>query len=141
MRDYLGKDFFRLFSGSYIYVERTLLNGLKRQGVVGVIDLEYYDYEVKPQTRVFATEETVLQRVPPRIALRNIAELEFSHTVMFCEDLDHKLIEPLGEYTGQLETVYDFDLMLNGGHITGYLLTGAIAAQFESLQQSYPTKP
>lgn len=137
MRRYIDQDFFHEFRDAYIYVERTLLNGEKRQGVVGVIDLEYYDYDPKPNTKVYATEATVLQRVPPRIALRKIADLEFSHTVMFCDDKNKTIIEPIRSKLDQLKIVYDFDLMTNGGHITGYLLSKDIALNFESAVKIY----
>lgn len=137
MRAYLERDFFRTFPDSYIYVERTLLDGSIRQGIVGMIDLEYYDYASKPTTKIFATEATVMQRVPPRIALRKIADLEFSHAVMFCDDKDQSLIEPIGQKRDQLEKVYDFDLMMGGGHIRGYLLQGENAAAFSKSISEY----
>lgn len=137
MRDYLSCDFFKSYPQSYVYVERTLFNGQIRQGIVGVIDLEFYDYAPKPSTKIYATEATVLQRVPPRIALRKTADLEFSHVVMFCDDKNHTLIEPVASMRDKLEKVYDFDLMTNGGHITGYMLPRADAAEFEQAISSY----
>lgn len=137
MRTYMNRDFFRAYPDSYVYVERTLRNGAIRQGIVGVIDLEYYDYAPKTTTKIFATEATVLQRVPPRIALRKIADLEFSHTVMFCDDKARSLIEPVGGKRDQLEKLYDFDLMMDGGHISGYLLQGDNAADFARRVAAY----
>ena len=137
IRQMIAEDFFKTYRNSYVYVERTLLNGEIRQGVVGVIDLEYYDYSPKPMTKIFATEATVLQRVPPRIALRKISNMEFSHTVMFCEDDDHCLIEPLGALKSNLEKLYDFELMTNGGRITGYLLHDDDARHFEERLAEY----
>lgn len=137
MRAYLEKNIFAEYPESYIYVERTLQNGNIRQGIVGMIDLEYYDYAPKEETKIFATEATVLQRVPPRIALRRIADLEFSHVVMFCDDRAHTLIEPVGLMRSNLQKVYDFDLMTNGGHITGYLLRKNDAAHFEQAVKAY----
>lgn len=137
MRAYLERDFFCVFPNSYIYVERTLSNGAIRHGIVGMIDLEHYDYAPKSNTKIFATEATVLQRVPPRIALRKIADLEFSHTVMFCDDKACALIEPVSKFREQLQNLYDFDLMTNGGHIRGYLLDGERAAEFERAISAY----
>ena len=137
MERYLENDFFQEFSNSYIYVERTLKNGMIRPGIVGVVDLEYYDYAPNDDTKIFATEATVLQRVPPRVALRKDASLEFSHTVVFCDDEDQKIIEAIAQIKDQLAVVYDFDLMLDGGHITGYLLCGDHAVHFEKLIAEY----
>ena len=137
MRKYLDSNFFCTYPNSYVYVERTLRSGAIRQGIVGVIDLESYDYAPKPTTKIFATEATVLQRVPPRIALRKIADLEFSHTVMFCDDNECTLIEPIAQMRDQLKTLYDFDLMEDGGHIHGYLLDGDNAADFDRRIAAY----
>lgn len=131
MLHYLNHSIFREYSNCFIYVERTLADGSIRQGIVGMIDLEVYDYDPKENTKVFATEETVLQRVPPRVALRKDAALEFSHTVMFCNDPSCSLIESVGVKCHALEKLYEFDLMGNGGHICGYLLNGLHADVFD----------
>lgn len=130
MRKYLNQDFFKEYANSYVYVERTLKNGKIRCGILGVIDLEFYDYKPKSTTKILATEATVLQRVPPRIALRKIADLEFSHTVIFCDDPTCNLIDPITAMRTDMEKLYDFDLMTDGGHITGYLLSEELAHSF-----------
>ena len=137
MRNLVKQNFFHTYPNSYIYVERKLLNGKVRQGIIGVVDLEYYDYEPKASTKIFATEATVLQRVPPRIALRKISSLEFSHTVIFCEDKTHSLVESIGALKENLEKLYDFELMSGGGQITGYLLQGEHAAKLENRIKEY----
>ena len=43
MTAYLQSDVFACLPDSFIYVERTLLDGTVRTGVVGVVDLEQYD--------------------------------------------------------------------------------------------------
>lgn len=123
MRTYLDRGIFSEYPDSFIYIERTLANGSLRCGVLGVVDLEYYDFVPKSNTKIFATEATVLQRVPPRIELRKIADLEFSHTVVFCDDKTDALIGPITEKRDTLPKIYDFDLMKDGGHITGYLVS------------------
>lgn len=137
MSGLIEENFFKVYPGCYVYVERTLVNGDIRQGVVGVIDLECYDYDPKITTKVYATEATVLQRVPPRIALRTISPMEFSHTVMFCDDKENSLIEPIGAIKEKLEKLYDFELMTDGGHISGYLLCGKAAEAFENRIAEY----
>lgn len=137
MLRYLDGTTLCTYPNCYIYVERTLHNGDIRQGVVGMIDLEFYDYDPKSHTKIFATEETVLQRVPPRVALRKGAALEFSHTVMFCDDPSCTLIESVANKRCSLNKLYDFDLMKDGGHICGYLLDGANAEEFSRRISEY----
>lgn len=137
MLRYLENNTLQEYQNSFVYVERTLCNGSVRQGVVGKVDLEFYDFEPKPNTKIYATEATVLQRVPPRVALRKDAALEFSHTVMFCDDPICTLIEPIGLKRDTLKQLYDFDLMCEGGHICGYLLDGADADEFTKSIRAY----
>lgn len=137
MLQYLQNNTMCTYPNSYVYVERTLKNGMIRQGVVGMIDLEFYDYDPKPDTKIYATEATVLQRVPARVALRKDAVLEFSHTVMFCNDPSCTLIESVGKNRDALKKLYDFDLMYDGGNIRGYLLDGVNAETFTQTISAY----
>lgn len=137
MEEYLKKDVFRVYPNSYIYVERTLLNGTVRPGLVGAVDLETYDYHAGSVSPVRATEKTVLERIPPRQRVRNDASIEFPHVLMLCDDDEKRLLEPIAAKKGSLQKVYDFDLMEGGGHITGWLVTGADAAVFDRAFESY----
>lgn len=90
-----------------VYVERTLSNGKIRRGIIGAIDLEAYDYSPNARTAVRATEETVPERIPPRVKIRRDAPLELPHVMLLIDDPEKTVIEPL---TGHcLETIYDFD--------------------------------
>ena len=137
MQQYCHDGTLKEYKNSYVYVERTLANGDIRQGVLGIIDLEFYDYDPKPDTKIFATEATVLQRVPPRVALRKNACLEFSHTVMFLDDTTRTIIETVGTRKDSLELLYNFDLMFGGGNVCGYLLNGDAAVDFEESIRRY----
>ena len=110
------------FEDAFIYVERTLLNGSVRRGIVGVIDLEAYDFMPGSTSAVRATEKTVLERIPPRVRIRKNASLELSHVLLLADDDENRLIEPLTDKKGAMTCLYDFDLMADGGHIAGYLL-------------------
>ena len=123
MEDYLRQGLFRQLGESLIYVERWLDNGTLRRGLVGVVDLEQYDYHPGSTTLIRATEGTVLSRIPPRVAVRRNAALELPHILMLMDDPDRTVIEPLTLETGEMERLYEFDLMEKGGHITGYRLT------------------
>lgn len=132
MRSYLEQGLFQKFAKSYIYVERTLENGMIRKGLVGMVDLESYDYHPGSQSLTRATEQTVLERIPPRKQVRKDAPLEFPHVLMLCDDEKMELIEPVAEAKQGMQVVYDFDLMEDGGHITGYLLSEEEAAAFDA---------
>ena len=134
---YLNHDVFRAYPDSYIYVERTLVDGSIRPGLIGMVDLEAYDYRPGSVSPIRATERTVLERIPPRKMVRRDAALEFPHVLMLCDDDEFRLIEPIRDMKDRLQMVYDFDLMEDGGHITGWLVTGEDAADFDTAFSAY----
>lgn len=132
MDEYIDNGVFRTISNSYIYVERKLKNGTVRKGVVGAIDLEEYDYSKGSTTKVRATEKTVVERIPPRLKVRENARVEFPHIMILVDNPECDIVEFLGQNKDKFEVVYDFDLMMNSGHITGYRVDDATASVFES---------
>ena len=122
MDEYLDQGLFRTLPNALIYVERWLDNKKLRRGLVGVVDLECYDYNAGSSRLIRATEGTVITRLPPRVAVRRNASLELPHIMVLVDDPDKQLIEHLTYETDRMEEVYDFDLMERGGHITGYLV-------------------
>lgn len=124
MNKYLNSDIYNEYKNSFIYVERIQSDGKLRAGIVGAVDLDEYDYSPDSTSRVRATEKTVLERIPPRVEIRKNAPTELPHILMLMDDVNRQIIEPLAEMSkgGKLEKLYDFDLMLGGGHITGYLI-------------------
>ena len=124
MADYLATGIFREAPASFVYVERTLANGCIRRGLVGALDLERYDFRSDAVSAVRATEQTVVERIPPRKKIRQGAPLELPHVLLLCDDADGRIIEPLTDRKAQLESVYDFELMEGGGHIRGWLVSG-----------------
>ena len=125
MTHYLREDRFALLPHAMVYVERTLDNGRVRRGLVGMVDLEQYDYEPGSSAPIRATEGTVLSRIPPRVAVRKNAPIELPHVMLLIDDPEKTVIEPLTAAADKMESVYDFDLMENGGHIKGYKLSAA----------------
>ena len=121
MSRYLREGRFREYPDALIYVERTLSNGGVRRGLVGMVDLEQYDYEPGSKAAVRATEGTVMARIPPRVAVRKNAPIELPHAMLLADCND--IIPPLSGQTGEMELLYDFELMEGGGHIKGWLLT------------------
>lgn len=122
MKKLLDEDFFKEYKDSMIYLERTGQDGKVREGVMGIVDLEGYNYEAGSQTPIRATEKTVIERIPPRVKIRENAPLELPHIMILIDDDKKDIIESLKTKVSEKDVVYDFDLMKNGGHIKGYLL-------------------
>jgi len=122
MSQYLRQDHFVTLPGALIYVERKLADGMVRKGIVGMVDLEQYDYEPGSPALIRATEGTVLSRIPPRVAVRKNAPIELPHIMLLSDDREGTVMPMLAAQTAEMEKVYDFDLMENGGHITGWKL-------------------
>lgn len=123
MAKYMADDVFDEYKNTYIFVERTLANGVNRLGIVGCVDLEDYDYSVGSQTKIRATEGTVVSRIPPRLKVRCEAHIELPHIMMLIDDETCGIIEPNSDIKDSFEKVYDFDLMQSSGHIAGYKMS------------------
>ncbi len=134
---YQGAGIFDEYEDAFVYVERTLADGSIRKGLVGKLDLEQYDYHPDSTTPIRATEKTVLERIPPRMRVRDGATLEVPHILVLCDDEKKQLIEPFEAQKNELPKLYDFDLMQNGGHIAGYLIQGEAADAFAEKFETY----
>lgn len=126
MKDLLENNFFQEYTDSMFYIRRTQADGKVREGLIGVVDLEDYSYEVGSQTLIRATEKTVIERIPPRVKIREKALIEFPHIMILIDDEKKDIIESLSRKVDDSDVVYDFDLMKNGGHIKGYKLNQTI---------------
>lgn len=146
MKQYLDNGVFKTVENSFIYVERELTVGETRRGLVGLIDLEEYDYSADSVSPVHATEGTVESRLPARVKVREGACIELPHIVVFIDDPQNIVFGDL-DYG---ETLYDFELMDGGGHIVGKRVFGDAAekvmenmdnlAQPEYLEKRYNLK-
>ena len=122
MKRYLDAGVFEPRDG-FIYVERSVA-GRTRKGIVLALDLERYDYTKGSSSLIRATEGTIVDRLPPRMKIREGAALEFPHILVLIDDPNRTVIEPLMAAKSQLEKIYDFDLMLDSGHLAGYAVSG-----------------
>ncbi len=122
MKKGIADNVFEEYKNAMIYIERTQNDGEVRAGIVGCIDLEAYDYRKGSKSPVRATEATVIERIPPRIAVRRGAELELPHIMILIDDEKKTVVEPLASVSSNLKKVYDFKLMQKGGSIKGWLL-------------------
>ncbi len=118
MRRYLDGGIMQSAEG-IIYVERSI--GKKtRKGIIVALDLEHYDYNKGSSSLIRATEGTIIDRLPPRIKIRQNAPLELPHILVLIDDPENSVIGPLCDAKSQLEKAYDFELMLGSGHLAGY---------------------
>lgn len=127
MEKYLSQGLFEEHKDCLILTRRTQADGKVRTGLVGAIDLEMYDYNKGSKSQVRATEATVASRIPPRIKIRKDAVLELPHIMILIDDVNRTVIEPLEEKMDSLDKVYDFELMQNGGHLEGAVISGEMA--------------
>ena len=125
MSKYLEEGIFETLKDSLIYIERGQSDGKIRHGLIGMVDLDQYDFTPGSGALIRATEGTVLDRIPPRARVRRNAPIELPHVMLLIDDPEKTVIEPLTAAADKMESVYDFDLMENGGHIKGYKLSAA----------------
>jgi uncharacterized protein (DUF1015 family) len=122
MQNYLESDLFRPLN-DMIYVRRTI-DGHTRRGLMVCLDLEQYDFHKGAQTLIRATEGTILDRLPPRVRIRKKAPLECPHILVLFDDPNDTVFGPLDEQVMDFKEVYDFDLLLDSGHLTGLAVNG-----------------
>jgi len=133
MNDYLAKGVLEQLPRGIMLTERVV-GGIVRKGLVMTVDLESYDYRAEKKPLIRATEKTLLERIPPRVTIRQQAPLETSHVMILMDDVSDKVIGPLYKERENLEKMYDFDLMMDGGKLRGYfvedeaLVSGVVSA-------------
>jgi hypothetical protein len=117
MKEYLDQGILVPHQGM-IYVERTV-EGKTRRGLMLALDLEHYDFSKGSQSLIRATEGTILDRLPPRIKIREKASVEIPHILVLIDDPVDSVIGPVEKVKADLPILYNFDLMQSSGHLTG----------------------
>jgi hypothetical protein len=117
MQEYWEAGLFREAEG-FVYVERQT-GTHTRKGLMVCLDLEHYDFRKGSTSLIRATEGTILERIPPRVRIREGAPLEIPHIMVLIDDPADTVIGPLYENRDRLETLYDFELMMDSGHLAG----------------------
>jgi hypothetical protein len=120
MRSYLERGLFETHE-NLIYVERQA-GGRTRRGIILALDLERYDFHKGAASLIRATEGTILERLPPRMKIRQGAPLELPHILVLIDDPQRTVIEPLAAQAERLSPLYDFELMLGSGHLRGFAI-------------------
>lgn len=125
MREYLETGVFTELADSYVYIERTLSDGTVRPGIIGMFDLEAYDWSEGSASPIRATEHTVEDRLPPRVRVREKALVEMPHIMVFIDDPEDYVFSAVKKGS----CLYDFELMQNGGHIKGWKIADNAAIE------------
>lgn len=144
MKKYLDDGVFKTLKDSFIVCKRTTASGISRLGIVLAVDLEDYCFTHPSNAYIRSTEGVVLDRIPPRLKIREDAPVELPHIMLLIDDRKHSVIEPIWAAREGLEKVYDFDLNMGGGHLEGYRIDSQIVIdEFEkyvdSVQNLYGT--
>ena len=142
MADYLAQGLLTpAVNPGFILCERTIASGT-RLGLVCAVDLEQYSFEKGSLPLIRPTEQTITDRLPPRLKIRRGAPVELTHIMILIDDPDRTVLGPLQAAKASLRKVYDFDLMMNGGHLAGWAVDSAeaLAQVDQSLNALMDTK-
>lgn len=139
MKQYLSDGTMISFPPGFVLTERWSGGSVPRRGLIAAVDLEAYEYTPGSCSPIRPTEKTVVERIPPRLAVRNGAVMELPHIMLLIDDPKQEIIEPLFDQLDLFEQVYDTDLMLDGGHINGWfipqgIVTDTILSMFKRLE-------
>lgn len=135
MKRYRKEGVFRKLERGFVLAERKTPYSPVRFGIVLAVDLDAYSYDVNAKAAIKATEATIVERIPPRLKIREGADVEFPHVMLLYNDREDSVLKDLKGALSSLEKLYDFELNMGGGHIRGYFVPCAeeIAARFEAL--------
>lgn len=120
MRSYLSGGVFKKVEGGFVLVERTTQSGT-RTGIVLAIDLEAYDFSKGSKALIRSTEATILERIPPRVRIRENAPVELPHVMLLYNDPQNAVLKAVRRG----EVLYDFDMNMGGGHVKGTFVDNA----------------
>ena len=132
IKSYLNDGTFCELENGYVLTVRSTPFVKRRIGIVASVDLEEYDYKKGFKPLVRATEGTIEERIPPRLKIRENAEIELPHIMILYDDEKREIAEKLYERRGEFTKLYDFDLNMGGGHIEGYFIP-----ESENLQEKF----
>jgi hypothetical protein len=118
MNQYLSDGVLTAQEQGFILLDRKTSHVPSRKGLMVALDLEAYDYRPGSKTLIRATEGTIVDRLPPRIRVRENAAVELPHIMVLIDDPEQTVIEPL--FDMELEQAYDIELMQGSGHLRGW---------------------
>lgn len=130
MKKYIDSGILDEHKECAVYLERIQSDGKLRRGLVCAVDLEDYDFSVGSSSPIRPTEKTVVERIPPRLAVRRGAPIEMPHVMLLVDDADDII---LSRFAGREMDAYSFDLAEGGGSVKAAFVT---AEEFDSLNAS-----
>lgn len=119
-----------------VYLERILPDGRVRRGLVGLVDLEQYDFAQGSRTPVRAPEALAARQVLPRLDRWEDAALQSSHILLAADKSEAELFAPLADIQKE-EPLYEGNLCYGGGSVKGWAVEdtvrlNALAALFDA---------
>ncbi|TXT48689.1 MAG: hypothetical protein FD137_931 [Spirochaetes bacterium] len=151
MVEYLAKGVLKPLGKGFILVERrTPYEKEPRLGIVLALDLENYVFGAASKSLIRPTEGTIVERLPPRMAIRRGAPLELPHIMVLVDDPARSVIEPLYARRSFLSKLYDFTLMAGAGSVKAWKVEDApslerlclaLEALLEKSRQGSPEAP
>lgn len=123
MAEYMAQGILENRGEAITYIKRTTAHSGTREGLLFAMDLERYSYARDSKSLIRATEGTIVDRIPPRLAVRRAAPLELPHIMILIADPARELIEGLAAKTAEFEPAYDVELMQHGGHLQGWRIS------------------
>ena len=137
IKEYRARGVFAKLPKGFVLVQRDTAYSPSRTGIVLAVDLEKYSYRKESDAQIRATEATILERIPPRLKIREKAEIEFPHIMLLFDDPDDIVLGPL-KADRSLETLYDFELNMGGGHVRGKFVSdyGPVIERFEKVRKN-----
>ncbi|MGL4986966.1 MAG: DUF1015 domain-containing protein [Treponemataceae bacterium] len=131
MNEYCQHNYFSAVNGM-IYIERTTAYNRTRQGLVTLVDLEEYEWDDEKKALIRATEATILERIPPRVKIRNGASLEIPHIMLLLNDEKKTLLDSIAQKVDRNNSLYETDLIKNSGHLKGFLVDEQCYSEMQS---------
>ncbi|MGI6325920.1 MAG: DUF1015 domain-containing protein [Saccharofermentanales bacterium] len=122
MLQYLSDGTLASVGSGWIVIDRETGRHTSRKGLLLAVDLDRYAFEPGNRQPIRATEETVLDRLPPRLEIRREAPLELPHVQLLIDDPAKTVIEPLFDALAAFSPIYDTLLMLEGGRVRGWMI-------------------
>merc|ERR1719160_2053835 len=140
MQHYVAKDVFADRAPAFLALDRKTEFVPARKGLMIAVDLEQYNYNCPVPTLIRPTEKTVVERLPPRIAIREKAPLELPHILMIIDDPEKTVIEPLFTTEGLTEPEYECELFKEAGKVKGLRVTPAGTEHIEKSMKAIAAK-
>ena len=121
VRRYLADGTLREIGRGMMFLHRGTTTGVRR-GLLLSLDLEQYDFAPDSSSLIRATEKTIQERLPARVAIRSKAPLEMPHIMVLLDDRENRLMGALDQIAAGRAPFYDFSLMMDSGSLKGWFL-------------------